>query len=538
MTGSTQSRMVAIAGLILVCLGVGIAYLQGTGFSALTRILALGGTGLLVIAAALGIGEILAALRTRQGRYGTNVVTGTLIVFAILVVVNVLGTRTFWRTDMTSANRFSLAPQSERVLAGLDTDIVIHTFVPRDNPSAYLRIDDLVREYDFATPRVSIRRVDPARDPAALERMGIRDRMWMAVQDGDRIERLKIEDMNEQAITNAILRVTRPDKKKLYFVSGHGERSITDAERGGFATVAGLLQNEGFDVLTLDLSIADAIPADCAALAIVQPRTPFVPSELALLGDYLARGRNALVAYDPVIADSQSVAVGLDSLLIAYGVRPGPGMIYDASPVARQRGLGNYLPIAASPEGRHEITAGFGQRYAAFPSVRPLYRIEGVGRAAVLAHSGRRSWEELDFLVTDEAPTLDGDRESPGPLAIGFAIELPARVHAPLDPMQNPDAPLSRPDTRLVVFGDSDFVSNANVGTTALSNQDLFLNSMAWLAEERDLIAVRPQPPDERRLSLGAVGRNTIRMASLVGFPLGVILLGIGAWSRRRRRDR
>jgi ABC-type uncharacterized transport system involved in gliding motility auxiliary subunit len=156
----------------------------------------------------------------------------------------------------------------------------------------------------------------------------------------------------------------------------------------------------------------------------------------------------------------------------------------------------------------------------------------------VLAHSGRHSWEELDFLRSEEAPELDEGRETAGPLVIGYAVELPARVHQPLDPLTNPDATLTRPQTRLVVFGDSDFVNNANVGTAALSNQDLFLNAMAWLAEERDLIAVRPSPPDERRLTLTAVRRNAIRMASVVGFPLGVILLGIGAWGRRRRRDR
>ena len=52
----------------------------------------------------------------------------------------------------------------------------------------------------------------------------------------------------------------------------------------------------------------------------------------------------------------------------------------------------------------------------------------------------------------------------------------------------------------MVAFGDADFASNALLGVQG--NQDFFLNTVAWLAEDADLISIRAREPDDQRMFL------------------------------------
>ena len=49
----------------------------------------------------------------------------------------------------------------------------------------------------------------------------------------------------------------------------------------------------------------------------------------------------------------------------------------------------------------------------------------------------------------------------------------------------------------MVVIGDSDFAANSVLGVQG--NRDLFLNTVNWLAQQENLIAIRPREPEDRR---------------------------------------
>jgi ABC-type uncharacterized transport system involved in gliding motility auxiliary subunit len=84
-----------------------------------------------------------------------------------------------------------------------------------------------------------------------------------------------------------------------------------------------------------------------------------------------------------------------------------------------------------------------------------------------------------------------------------------------------------------VVVGDSDFASNGDLGVGG--NRDLFLNIVNWLAQQENLISVRPRDPQERRITLSAGQDRFIFWLTVLVIP-GVILLGgVQTWWRRRR---
>jgi ABC-type uncharacterized transport system involved in gliding motility auxiliary subunit len=177
----------------------------------------------------------------------------------------------------------------------------------------------------------------------------------------------------------------------------------------------------------------------------------------------------------------------------------------------------------------------------AFPLSRSVTPIEGGanGRTAQkVLESSPQSWAESDLagLYASGRPERNvegGDTAGPVPLAA--AVSAPAEAPTPATPpaegaAATTDAP--KPETRIVVVGDSDFASNAAVGIQG--NREIFLNMSNWLAQQEDLIAIRPTDPANRPIVLTAD-----QMVWMGRFAWGIIPLllfanGVRVWLRRR----
>ena len=86
--------------------------------------------------------------------------------------------------------------------------------------------------------------------------------------------------------------------------------------------------------------------------------------------------------------------------------------------------------------------------------------------------------------------------------------------------------------TRLVVIGDSDFASNSFFGM--VGNGDLFRNSVSWLAEDEELVAIGPKARDTRLVQLSATEVSSIFYITVIIMPLIVLAAGFAMWWRRR----
>ena len=81
-------------------------------------------------------------------------------------------------------------------------------------------------------------------------------------------------------------------------------------------------------------------------------------------------------------------------------------------------------------------------------------------------------------------------------------------------------------------MGDSDFAANLAIGVQG--NRDLFMNAINWLAQQENLIAVRPRQPEDHRLTLTADHQNSIMILSIFIIPGLVFAAGVYTWWRRR----
>jgi len=85
---------------------------------------------------------------------------------------------------------------------------------------------------------------------------------------------------------------------------------------------------------------------------------------------------------------------------------------------------------------------------------------------------------------------------------------------------------------RLVVFGDSGFVSNS--GLTG-GDTSLFMNSLNWLLDREQLMAIAPKEVDDTRLKLSREKVRTLFWSTVGAVPALAALLGTVLWMRRRK---
>lgn len=87
---------------------------------------------------------------------------------------------------------------------------------------------------------------------------------------------------------------------------------------------------------------------------------------------------------------------------------------------------------------------------------------------------------------------------------------------------------------RVVLIGDADFLSNANIGV--LGNGALGVNVVNWLAARKAALSIAiPKAPDHN-LYLPGWASWLITAGFIVVLPLLLIAFGIIRWTLRRRR--
>jgi hypothetical protein len=156
---------------------------------------------------------------------------------------------------------------------------------------------------------------------------------------------------------------------------------------------------------------------------------------------------------------------------------------------------------------------------------------EGV-TAQDLVKTSRESWGETDLDLTKRPEYTDGVDKA-GPVSLGVVVTVRGPEPPAPSPSPSPDLDAPKPpEGKVAAFGDADFASNALLGFQG--NQDFFLNVVAWLSEDQDLISIRPREPEDQRLTVSRQVQQNVAIVALVLLPGLFVVLGIVAWWRRR----
>jgi ABC-type uncharacterized transport system involved in gliding motility auxiliary subunit len=471
--------------------------------------------------------EIVKVFARRQTRYGTLAATSVLAVLGILIAINYIGARQNKRWDLTANKQFSLSDQSKNVIVKLDAPLQILVF---DKETEFPRFQDKLKEYQYLSKQVTAEYIDVDKKPAAARQNQISQYGTIVLNYKGRTERVTAD--NEQDITNGIIKVVSGQQKKLYFTQGHGERDTTSADRDGYNAIAAALGRENYGVDKLVLAQQGAVPADATMVIIAGPKTDFFAPEIEALKKYLEASGKVMVEIDPPDKADSAPLANLIALAHDWGVQVGNDVVVDVSGMGRLIGTDASVPVAANYPP-HPITQRF-SLLTAFPLARSASPVTGGVNghtAQTFVESSPRSWAESDIkslLASGEVSLDESKGDKKGPVSIGSAVS--ASSTAAPKPGDPPDAP--KPETRVVVIGDSDFAANSGLGIQG--NRDLFMNIVGWLSQQENLISIRPKEADDRRITLTATQQANIQWLSLLIIPASIFGMGVYTWWRRR----
>lgn len=458
----------------------------------------------------------------RSTKLGMNSALMVVIFVAILGILNFLANQHDVQWDLSETESFTLAPQTIELLENLKNDIKITAF-SQDQSRTRDAIKDLLNSYTHLTRRISYQFVDPDRKPTIAKQYGITQYDTLVIESNK--QETQIKSVNEQELTNALIRVTRDGKRKIRFLEGHGERAIDDAERAGLLTATAALEKQGYELLKLSLLQEGRVPEGTAALIIAGPERGFLPQEIEAISVYLSQGGRVLLMIDP---DSRA---GLDGFLSQWGLTLGSGIVIDT--LSRLFGGDLTTPIVSNYPP-HEITRGF--NLATFFAVARSIEFEGSRSQdltfQVIAQTGENSWSKAN--LSEGQVKFEPGIDRPGPLNLAVAVtpkEDPTAQALAEEGLGAPPNPMR--DAALVVFGDADFASNAYINFSG--NLDIFLNTLSWLTREKDLISIRPRETRFAPLFLTGTQGRVILYTSLVVAPGAVFIAGLFIWQRRRR---
>ena len=480
--------------------------------------------------------EIARSFSGRQARLGSLAAASVVVVLGILFAINYLSSRHNKRWDLTAAKQFSLSDQTKKVLQGLQRPVRVRVFGRSED---FPRFRERLDEYQYQSKQLNVEYIDLERNPARANeyKPPIQTAGTVVFEYDGRTERVTSDA--EQDLTNGLIKVIQGKQHKVYFVQGHGEHSTETTDRSGYSSIGTALKSDNFETDSIVLAQQKAVPDDASVLVDAGPKTDFFPAEVEMLKKYLARGGKLFVLLDPPERADAPPMPNLTGLIKDWGIDVGNNIVVDVSGMGQLLGTDVSVPVAAKYDA-HAITDRF-NLLTAYPLARSISAIEGGSNghnAQNLVETSRNSWAETDIkrLTTSGQVERELDKgDKPGPVSLAAVVSAPATA-APAsapdqkDPKATADAP--KPESRLAVFGDSDFVTNGFLGIPG--NRDLFLNTVNWLAQQENLISIRPKDPQDRRVSLTADQAKLIFWLAIVIIPGFILAAGVQTWWRRR----
>ncbi len=454
----------------------------------------------------------------RQTRYGSNVAILSIAFLGILVVGSVLAyNNPVDIADLTADNENTLAPELLDTLDNLPEKITAVGFFSSQSSTG--TAEELLSNIKAkSNGKFDYRFENPDSNPLAAREAGITGDGKILLSMGERKEIAAYAD--EQEILRAIIRLTNPNPRAVYFLTGHGEFGLDQGELN-FASAKQTLENKNYTVSPLNLIAEGKIPADALTIIIGGPQKPVTEREVELIKEYVNAGGSLVVLQDPYqFTEFGTTPDPLAEYLAAdWGITLDQAVIIDIS-----NSYGALYAVSAIAN-QHPITQDINENLIIImPQARSISitsQLEGVIQTPLIQtappdQTSINSWGEMN-LTADEQIQYDEGVDILGPLSMAVAGEN------------------TTTSGRVVVMGNSSFAAGQNFDVNG--NGNFFINSIDWAAEQEDLIQFTPRSTTPRIFTPPSqIEWLAILLGSICILPGLVILAGVSAWYSRRRQ--
>ena len=536
-------------------------------------------TTLAAVFLVLAYGVLIGRKLAPKGEALKRMRTGTVVLVAILVVVNLFGRHIGGRLDFTPGNVYTLSRATKNIVANLHDIVTIKLFVSEELPPQIALskrdIDDLLGDLRSAGGgNVRVVEQDPAADEdvaADARALGImpvqfnvvgQDQltvqegyMGLAVQFADGTETIPLirrTDDLEYRLASFIRTLTRETEPVIGLVA-EGGMSIPGQQAQGptYEAIRGAL-DEMYEVRNVNLQTELLNPVGIGAL-VLAGSPPMIDDSVAnKVRGYLQGGGSALVMASGMALSPQMqqpfagpTPVAWNPVLEPYGVSVSTNMVFDL--------LANE---------RVSVPANFGRIFVSYP-----FWLRGLSTKAATINQELESiflpWtSEVDttgatpgtitplFVTSDAGGFEEGQayidprrsteqfpQDALGSRLVGVMVN-PAAAEGEAETSDGEAMALGQPRGRLVVVGNGEFASDQWV-RNAPQNITFVLNTVDWLVQDEGLIGIRSKDRAPPPLVFeSSAMRDFVRYGNVIGMPLFIIVAALVRLLKRRQTMR
>jgi gliding-associated putative ABC transporter substrate-binding component GldG len=533
-------------------------------------------------------------MSSRSVRVGRNVTLASLLFLGILVLVNILVARNFFRVDLTENKEYTISDSTKKILGRMDDIVNVKVYFSRDLPS-YLttlpaEVQDMLEEFRaYAHGNLVVDFEDPAQDPEVenqVRRLGIPQIQLDVIQADsrsiqnaylglaalyeDRHEVIPVvysTDNLEYELASSIVKVMEKERKVVGYMTGHEEPDLATT----YEPVKQAIEKQ-YVLRPIDLQEGRSPIAEDVNVVILAGSITLSDREKYLVDQYLMRGGRLFVMEDAIQLvggqlQARPIRSGMENLIPFYGARVEENLVLDRA--------------ACATAG---FTSGFYRfmiPYPYWPSVKKdrfspdnpvVSKLEALVlpwtssiseselkpaevEFAKLAWTSNQAWEAVGSynLAPQQQWPNEPDKFKTYTLATALTgqfksyfadKDIPALppdttgVMAPADPPKLTESS----STQIIVIGTSQLFAANFVGQFP-GNITFLMNALDWMALGEDLIAIRSRSVTERPLKPELLKeeaekkRSAIKFAGTFGMPILLTLYGMTLWTARRRQQ-
>jgi ABC-type uncharacterized transport system involved in gliding motility auxiliary subunit len=383
--------------------------------------------------------------------------------------------------------------------------------------------EDVLKRYAYNNRHFKYEFVDVDRKPTQAAAMGVKRKGTVVLTLGDN-KKVAVDQPTEEMLTNGLIKLFHTSQTAIYFTTGHEEHPLEgDRDPLAYSMLKAEIEKQGYSVKEVNLFSEGKIPDDAAVLVVGGPKRAFFPKELEILAAWIKAGGRTLLAVDLDVAESGlSKGSGqVAELLKPYGITVMSQMLVD--PTSKMANVEPQVLLGFSGSKEHPITKdfAFSTRVANFLFPLTTYMThteQATAEITALAVTSDQAWAESDWasLKLGHA-SYDTGADFRGKMDMAYAVE-------------GKKGSQPRP-IKLLAFADAMFAANNLLDK--VSNRDLMLNSLSWLAGDDGLISIRPkEDPDALKQYNNSV-LNFIMLLTVFFVPLALIGIGTFVWWRR-----
>ena len=356
-------------------------------------------------------------LSKRSLSFGVNSIFVTILIIGLVGVFNFLLAQYPHKMDLTKNKIHTFSDQSTKVMKGLSDELKADFYGDLGSKEKFRPVFE---NYKKLSNKFKFELIDPNKEPLKVKQAGVKKAETLILSYKGKTT--KIEEISEEKITNAIIKLTKEGRSTVCMLVGHGENSIANTAQDGIQGVKKGFEDQAYEVKELTLSQETAIPADCSVIAMVGVSKALFTSEIKMLSSYLDNGGRAVIAMEATVTQVDQTKE-LRELLKTWGIEAKTALVID--PISRQLGVDASVPIIAQFNFEHAITKDFKQQ-CYFPFTRPI-ELTAPAPAGLktywLAKTTPKAWGETDMnSIAKGAVQYNAGTDIAGPVTTAVAV--------------------------------------------------------------------------------------------------------------------